>query len=725
MLSITRRLTKSGNYFGSKGKIFLFAVLFTVFLFNTASLAQEFVCGTPNGVIPANIPNGGLHIPSLGTLKVLVVFVRFKDDTGPHNYWPSNGFPSFANTYLDPNSQTGSSHYLNLTNYYRTMSTNDRLLVVGEVKNIVTNENRAYYFNAANYGSTNPRYFATKKVLQDQVDPLVNFNTYDNWSYNSNSNPPHINQPDGTVDMIIMIWRGLQFSSIWGGEASLGDISETLPNYTVENGTKTIKARFGANLGSGVTVHSNGGKWPEYNFHTAVHEVAHWLLGSGHPYGADGPNNHEFWGMLVPASFGICANAYEREKLIWIKPAYPVVNITGDMVNTPIEDFVTTGRIYKYHPSNGGSNEWYYFENHQKLNIYDNATVNSNDKGIFVLHQGGNYQSGDNIRVKTSNGQWDWRNTGNATCFDNQTVPKLKPASINRAGKNNRDKFGVGANAWLFYLDGWTTGTWPPGSCGGWLYGEGLNNSFNATYNNVFSPYSNPYTHTWSGSQNNFTMEIISQNGSIVNAKYYITNPIGGKPAKPQALTIGPGPSSRVQLNWAANIDPDLSIYEISRKDDVYGNIWSVIATTTNTNFVDWQRTYTPSGYANTTYRIRAKDTQVLYSIYSDEVSTKTVPTGKANSETVVDQEFEYKLENYPNPFNPTTKIRYSIKEAGLVSLKVFDILGKEVMVLVNEEKPAGVFESEFDASNLPSGVYFYTMHVNNFVSSKKMMLIK
>ena len=81
--------------------------------------------------------------------------------------------------------------------------------------------------------------------------------------------------------------------------------------------------------------------------------------------------------------------------------------------------------------------------------------------------------------------------------------------------------------------------------------------------------------------------------------------------------------------------------------------------------------------------------------------------------------------QNYPNPFNPTTTIQYSILEASHVSLKVFDVLGKEVAVLVNQEQTAGIYTSNFDASNLTSGIYFYTLKANNFTATKKLMLVK
>jgi hypothetical protein len=85
-----------------------------------------------------------------------------------------------------------------------------------------------------------------------------------------------------------------------------------------------------------------------------------------------------------------------------------------------------------------------------------------------------------------------------------------------------------------------------------------------------------------------------------------------------------------------------------------------------------------------------------------------------------------YKLnQNYPNPFNPVTKINYSIPQTNFVTIKVYDILGKEVAILVSEEKPAGIYLINFNAENLSSGVYFYRMTAGSFTSTKKFILIK
>jgi hypothetical protein len=101
-----------------------------------------------------------------------------------------------------------------------------------------------------------------------------------------------------------------------------------------------------------------------------------------------------------------------------------------------------------------------------------------------------------------------------------------------------------------------------------------------------------------------------------------------------------------------------------------------------------------------------------------------TYPVGAGNNNNEVPN--SYKLEqNYPNPFNPVTSIAYSIPKSGPVKLTIYDMLGREVAVLVNEFKQAGSFSVDFDASELSSGAYLYKIEAGDFRDSKKMMLVK
>ena len=116
-----------------------------------------------------------------------------------------------------------------------------------------------------------------------------------------------------------------------------------------------------------------------------------------------------------------------------------------------------------------------------------------------------------------------------------------------------------------------------------------------------------------------------------------------------------------------------------------------------------------------------------------------TIPEEEEEQDTPTHEKFGL-FQNYPNPFNPSTKIKYSIPKVGTrdrvsVQLKVFDILGRNIITLVNEEKPAGEYEVEFNTASLPgdisarggyaSGVYFYQLKVNDFIETKKMVLLR
>jgi hypothetical protein len=89
------------------------------------------------------------------------------------------------------------------------------------------------------------------------------------------------------------------------------------------------------------------------------------------------------------------------------------------------------------------------------------------------------------------------------------------------------------------------------------------------------------------------------------------------------------------------------------------------------------------------------------------------------------DPEFISYLSNYPNPFNPRTLIKYNIASEGNVTIKIFDMLGRELAVLVNEYKQAGNYSAEFDGSNLSSGVYYYVLESNGQREVRKMALVK
>ena len=107
------------------------------------------------------------------------------------------------------------------------------------------------------------------------------------------------------------------------------------------------------------------------------------------------------------------------------------------------------------------------------------------------------------------------------------------------------------------------------------------------------------------------------------------------------------------------------------------------------------------------------------------------ITSDEQTSDEILPQKFKLE-QNYPNPFNPTTKIKYSLpnvrnayKRPLQTTLKVYDILGREVVTIINERQQPGYYEVEFNAANLSSGIYFYKLKAGDFLLTKKMILLK
>ncbi|MFN0158455.1 MAG: T9SS type A sorting domain-containing protein, partial [Bacteroidota bacterium] len=158
-----------------------------------------------------------------------------------------------------------------------------------------------------------------------------------------------------------------------------------------------------------------------------------------------------------------------------------------------------------------------------------------------------------------------------------------------------------------------------------------------------------------------------------------------------------------------------------------YGlNNWVVDLTTAWKYF---SRVFTTTGFAGTTSDSRLRFWFAPYDAAGDKFYLDNVVLEKASlAKGIVPVEVptDFALhQNYPNPFNPTTAISYDLPVALQVSLRVYDLLGKEVATLVDEIQDAGYKSVEFDASTLASGVYFYRLQTGEFISVKKMIVTK
>jgi hypothetical protein len=180
------------------------------------------------------------------------------------------------------------------------------------------------------------------------------------------------------------------------------------------------------------------------------------------------------------------------------------------------------------------------------------------------------------------------------------------------------------------------------------------------------------------------------------------------------------------RIVWADHPTFPATNYIIYRKFNELD--WESIASTFDNEYTDTEVEITcPECAVNAT---------VYYYVIAGNEEEESQPSNTVSAEIIakVDKElsqkdgkiYDYTLDNnYPNPFNPITSIKYSLKEDGIVNLKVYNILGSEVAVLVNEPQITGEHSVIFDASNLASGTYIYAIRINDFVSVKKMVLLK
>ena len=173
---------------------------------------------------------------------------------------------------------------------------------------------------------------------------------------------------------------------------------------------------------------------------------------------------------------------------------------------------------------------------------------------------------------------------------------------------------------------------------------------------------------------------------------------------------------NEIDLFWETETEVGNYGFEVERK--INENEWSVLTFIKGNGNSNSPKKYNYidkdlfAGGSIFQYRLKQIDTDGTFN-YSDVVEVEVIPD-------------QYELsQNYPNPFNPSTKISWQSPVASHQTLKVYDVLGNEVATLVNEEKPAGSYEVEFDASSLASGIYFYRLQSGSFNQTKKMILMK
>ncbi|MBS1552773.1 MAG: T9SS type A sorting domain-containing protein [Bacteroidetes bacterium] len=173
---------------------------------------------------------------------------------------------------------------------------------------------------------------------------------------------------------------------------------------------------------------------------------------------------------------------------------------------------------------------------------------------------------------------------------------------------------------------------------------------------------------------------------------------------------------NNVSLNWSTVSEKNNSGFDIERSsvNGIWTKVGNVAGNGTTTTGHSYSFTERNLASGNYSYRLKQIDFNGNFEYFN------------LSNEVIIGVPTNFELsQNYPNPFNPSTKISFGLPNDGKVSLKIYDMTGKEVMTLVNEVKTAGFYSVSFNASSLSSGIYFYTLSADNFTATKKMMLIK
>jgi len=192
-------------------------------------------------------------------------------------------------------------------------------------------------------------------------------------------------------------------------------------------------------------------------------------------------------------------------------------------------------------------------------------------------------------------------------------------------------------------------------------------------------------------------------------------------PYKPILLSPANGSTCQetsLNLAWSSIVNADSYRLQVAKDSGFTNMIFDDSTLTTNNKTVN-------NLLLNTSYywRVNAKNS-FGKGDYSNIWSFSTKVTDVSGEQNAIPTEYSF-YQNYPNPFNPSTVIKYDLPKEGFVTMKIYNILGKEIKTLVNDFKKAGSYNVTFDAGNLPSGIYFCRIKSNDFSAVRKLLLIK
>jgi hypothetical protein len=756
----------------------LYILLFTSGIY--AQMESHYSCGSQN--IRLNDRLMQHKTPLQGQfLRVMIVYVRFPDDiyeTGVQddykNVWHRVDEPKPRNPYTVDHSFIDSEEGNSFVNYmdrYRQYTISDYFCemsrgefdVIGEEYYVTTlHESKWYHTGGNNYDFG----YINKEVLQTLENTSnPDFSRYNNWWYNGTEFEWAPGAGDSHADMIVMVYRNIPGGREWFfGNVSGMDALGIWPPSLYLDGTEISSS-------AGVTCLTN---LDNYSKVTQIweHEICHRFWNGRH---------HSIGLMTDLESCTYGMSPFERTDLEYITPqlvSYPYNEIYQDFV---LDDFYASGDAVKIQLSN--TSEYFWLLNHQKKSVYDGISHGSKvcweinsarqdpycgvGKGMYIYHELSSTNCGNSFNmaldIEEAEGKYNWTIDRWVPNFipGHADLPIFKHSGVGIPfeGKQEYHKFlGSGFqetisdnpcsdnnNDYLITMD--------------WR-GDGLD-AYNIGYDEIFSPYSNPGSNACNGSFSGLTVNLLENNNGILTIRVYYNDDAAIEdlpPSKPKNLRTSKlilEPSTgrfHPVLNWDLNSEYDFSaggLYKIYRgvqtacNTDVEPLIYNHIATVSSTTseYVDQQIYLYPAGggggvcryqLRSFSYKIEAIDADNKVSLksersiingYDDPCAPEDLPgSGRTTGVPLTFSLFQ----NYPNPFNPTTDIKFELPKDNFVTVKVYNAIGEEVAVLINNEwKTTGRYSVKFDGSNLASGIYFYSIHAGNFKDTKKMVLIK
>lgn len=766
--------------------LFLFFCFLFFSLFFQESFSQDFHldCDMPEIYGEEEVQSiqyKGMYVTSTGTLRVLVVFVRFADDNVTSSIWPDpNVKPAWIQNFVSNTYSPNGYYYSGTVSDYFYKNSYGNYHVIGDVYYVTLSQNESYYHEYAfTHTAISARGLIEMEALNiiDSAPYNVDFSLYDNWKYIDIFNT-QVGQ-DGKLDMCWFITRSLNDQNypankrLGFGWAGLDCSTHIRDGVTIKGGG------FPSFPTSGITIFRNIHDFginpvnPQFgnftNVNIVAHEMTHYLFGPGHfTQGDNSLNTNRYTSNMLSYVGGWRGmySGYEKWRLGWMTPT--PISTDGDYVLWDLASTTTDPNKHRLFKINiPGSSQFYLIENRSWISMFEtryNAYGGPNallKPGIFIYQlytQGETYISNSQVIKLDAEGRYKWkflyRGSNSGNMWDD-VIEKDYPDRIN----------GYSETEYLFinnlpnekWLAEWHPNTLTPYNGGCYKSTYSNNGQVETTdwsgdsldifgVGSVITPWSNPGSFKWTATgfeQTNIGIEIFSYNST--NKTYTIrfrqSNPLDLSPSKPPLgfFHAGEGPIQYgwAYLAWGADywdgqpIESDVNWSELQRKIGNNGT-WQTVYSGSNRWWSDNSIIYDPqNGDVPVYFRVRVRDSQNKWSIWSELYDTRTFSNQNSTEKIKINGinnniPVEYNLSsNYPNPFNPSTIINYAVKDVGLVSIKVYDILGSEVKTLVNETKEAGEYSVEFNASTLPSGVYIYTMQVNGFASSKKMLLMK